>query len=120
MLTYITRKKIMISLKIVLLILVLHWLSDFVLQTDWMAKNKSTSNKALGLHILVYSIPFLVIGWKFALFNGVLHFGVDYVTSRMSKKFYEKGDIHNFFVVIGFDQVLHYSMLFTLYYLGVR
>jgi hypothetical protein len=39
----------------------------------------------------------------------------DFVTSRISSRLYAKGDIHNFFVVVGFDQFLHYSALIVSY-----
>jgi hypothetical protein len=39
------------------------------------------------------------------------HFATDYVTSRISKKFFDAKDYHNGFVVVGFDQVLHYVQL---------
>lgn len=110
----------MINFQNICLILFLHWIADFILQTDWMAQNKSTSNKALLIHVSVYTLPFLFIGWKFALLNSVIHFCVDYITSRIAKKFYNNGDIHNFFVIVGFDQTIHFITLFGLYMLGIR
>ena len=93
---------------IIIVILGLHFISDFILQSDWIAKNKSKSNKALLIHTSVYSLPFLaVFGWKYALVNMTLHTAIDFVTSRISSKLYAKGKIHEFFVVIGFDQYLH-------------
>jgi len=41
--------------------LICHLLGDYVLQTDWMAKTKSSSLLAAVIHSLIYSLPFLLI-----------------------------------------------------------
>jgi len=105
----------MFTLSTIILLVSLHFVSDFILQSDWMAQNKSSSNKALGIHVIVYSIPFLIIGPLYALVNGILHFFTDYVSSRVSKKLWEKKEVHWFFAVIGLDQLIHYICLFTTY-----
>lgn len=92
-------------------ILFLHFVSDFMLQSDAMAKGKSKSNYWLSLHILAYSSPFLIFGWKYAIVNGASHFAIDYVTSRASGRMWRAGRTHDFFVVIGFDQFLHAAIL---------
>ena len=97
-----------------------HWFADFIAQSDWMAKNKSKSWIALSLHIASYTTSMAImmsmaVGLKpaiiYALANGALHFIVDAVTSRITAKLYAKGDVHNFFVVIGLDQAIHMSTL---------
>ena len=94
-----------------LLIIWVHWFSDFVLQTDKMSTNKSTSLKWLTSHVTVYTIPLFLFGWEFAVINGISHFIIDFCTSRWTSYLYKKGDRHNFFVVIGIDQALHTSIL---------
>jgi len=106
----------MMELTPLIIIILLHWLSDFYLQSDDMAQNKSTSNKWLTIHIGVYMIPFwCFFGWKYALLNGALHWITDWCSSRGSKYFWEKGDTHNFFVVVGADQAVHYLCLILTY-----
>jgi hypothetical protein len=101
----------------VLLILVwMHFVCDFLLQTDKIASSKSSSNRALSLHVTIYSAPFLVFGWKFAAVTWVLHFVTDYFSSRIASWFYKREQRHWFFVTIGVDQALHMTALFTAYY----
>lgn len=97
--------------KIVFLVWI-HFIGDFILQSDWMAVHKSKSMKALAFHVVTYLLPFMLIGWKFALINGVLHGLVDMVTSRITSRLWAMNQRHWFFVVIGFDQAIHLSCLF--------
>lgn len=116
-----------------LALLVVHWFADFVLQTHWQASNKSKSNVALLQHVMVYifvlmigvDILFVGMPWLqwgvFAVTNFALHFATDWCTSRItSKLFMSQFDVgmrsitmkedfnpHNFFVVIGLDQLIH-------------
>ena len=91
----------------IILLLTMHWVSDFILQSDQMAKNKSSSLKWLAIHVAVYIIPFFLFGWVFALVNGVLHFAIDFFTSKLNKYLWDRQRVHWFFVGVGFDQLLH-------------
>jgi hypothetical protein len=86
------------------------------------AQNKSKNNVALGRHVGVYmavltlTVPWIFPGdlidhtarwFTFVVVNSILHFCTDYVTSRITSKLYAKQDWHNFFVVVGFDQLIH-------------
>lgn len=104
----------------IIVIFWLHFLADFIMQTDKMALNKSTSFKWLSIHALVYSVPFLLyfsftydplFGLTFALINGILHWIVDAVTSRVTAYLWKKEQRHWFFVVIGLDQAIHMTCL---------
>lgn len=116
-------------------IIFVHWFADFVLQTHWQATNKSKNNRALTYHVATYSLcwllpigvlfyigPFnliggIIFGLMFSCITFICHWITDYFTSRLNSKLWAKGDVHNFFVSVGFDQVLHYVQLFTTYYL---
>ena len=110
----------MLSVTTVIFIMTIHFIADFILQSSWMAKNKSKSNKALLAHVSVYTLVLAIISPLWALVNGILHFIVDYITSRVTSHLWSKGDTHNFFVVIGLDQLLHtVCLLYTYYWIVV-
>jgi hypothetical protein len=103
-----------------LALLAMHWIGDFVLQTHWQAQNKSKSNVALFRHVMVWGACLTVAAgllfpspqWLFFVWvNCILHFATDWCTSRWSSRLYAKQDWHNFFVVIGFDQLIHQATL---------
>lgn len=110
-----------------------HWLADFVWQPHWMSMRKSKEWWVLAQHAAritissffaiavvyaihsnnwIHGIPWPVTGklWTFAGINGVAHFAIDAVTSRMTSKLWAKERVHAFFVVIGFDQFLHLAL----------
>ena len=95
----------------IMILIWLHFIADFVLQTDKMAIKKSASMKFLGLHCLTYSVPMFFMGWQFAVPNGLAHFGVDFVTSRLTGQYFSTKNRHAFFVTIGCDQAIHMSFL---------
>lgn len=105
-------------LPVVLFLILVHFVADFVLQSDWMAVNKSKSWKALLAHTAIYSACFLFVGWKFALITFVLHTLTDAVTSRITSYLWQEQERHWFFVVIGADQLIHYwTLILTFDYL---
>jgi|GEM_PF-978891 len=147
----------MISLKVILAILIAHFIADFVLQTDKQARGKSKNwNDLLG-HTFKYSIVigflscFILYPYKYGVLEPCLfmfitfvcHTITDFFTSRLNSRLYAKVEhyramkqeylhesdkwnyydkkqglaAHNFFVSIGFDQLLHYAQLFITYYL---
>lgn len=106
---------------ILMLIVIVHFLADFALQTHEQSQLKSTSNKFLAYHVFTYSLVWTIItipilpNWGFILFGLITfgtHYWIDYCTSRIGKSFWQKQDYHNGFVVVGFDQVLHYLQLY--------
>jgi len=109
--------------ELLLWIMFFHWIADFVAQSDWMAKNKSKSVWPLFCHCAVYGIVMflglLLVGvglslipvFLWVVFNAAAHFLIDGVTSRVNSWLWEKKDVHNFFVSIGFDQYIHFLFL---------
>ena len=111
----------------VLFILVVHWFADFVLQTHHMSTRKSSSNYYLTMHVSVYTFTTIVLWalvfpftplhitslgiWASFAVIFVTHWVTDYFTSRWTSKLYKEVRFHDFFVVIGLDQVLHYTQL---------
>lgn len=112
------------NLTILLLILFIHWVADFVCQSHEMSIKKSKSNWWLSYHVSVYTlVTFLSYLLLFGHVNMIqvagitfiTHWITDYFTSRWTSKLYAKGDIHNFFVVVGLDQFIHYATLLLTY-----
>lgn len=109
----------------ILLLLLVHTVADFVLQTDRVAQGKSTSNVILWEHVAVYTCSFvpamLVMGGNFQqsyawlVLNFLAHFATDFVSSRLTSHLWKKGSRHNFFVTIGFDQLAHATALLATY-----
>jgi len=126
----------MISIIVVVAILINHFIADFVLQSDWMAKNKSCNDNALALHVFIYTLALMplyfvfrytddnislnILFLGFLIANFYLHVVTDYVTSRLNTYLWKKGQVHYFFVSVGFDQLLHYSALFSTYWFFIR
>lgn len=102
-----------------------HFISDFVLQPDKIAKTKSKKISSLLIHIAIYGSSFFVMSLVTSLFfkgvlnlpivtlvvyclvNSWLHLMVDFVTSKVTSYLWKEGRVHDFFVVIGIDQLLH-------------
>lgn len=122
------------QLSLILFILLGHFIFDWLLQTRYMADNKSKSFEALALHVSTYTIGmnatfifwsltfndtigvFTILLW--ALINGILHGITDKITSQFTSRFYKQQRYHAFFSTIGFDQLIHYATLFiSMYYI---
>lgn len=116
-----------INIWVLMVILIVHWFGDFVLQTDEQAKGKSNSWKFLLFHTVVYSTCFWIasivyiavtgnynMGWL-APITFIFHTFTDYYTSRVNAQLYSEGKTHQFFVSVGFDQLLHFAQLIITY-----
>jgi hypothetical protein len=125
------------ELWIIFYIMLGHFFADFVCQTEEMATKKSKDMWWLSYHVGVYttimsfwtillvmvihgfiletsppSTFFLFSLWCF-IFVG--HWITDFISSKITSRLWKKGDTHNFFVVIGFDQWLHLVQLLIIY-----
>jgi len=120
----------MLPFTTILFILFVHFFADFICQTHEMAINKSKNIKWLSYHVGVYTV-ILLIGsfilfiftlpdpvitlssiFGYALLNGVFHWITDFFTSKWTSYLWKKQQVHNFFVVVGLDQLIHYTCLF--------
>jgi hypothetical protein len=84
-----------------------------------MSVNKSKRLDALAIHVATYTTTLLLgsgllfgvdkLG-RLALFvgvNGGLHFATDFVTSKITSRLWDQQREHLFFVMLGFDQLVH-------------
>jgi hypothetical protein len=102
-------------MKIFIYLFFIHWVADFIFQTEWMAENKSKNVLALLIHVLFYTAILLLLtaysAILWACINGAFHFLIDYVTSKINAKLLKEKKIRAFFVSVGFDQLLHICIL---------
>lgn len=112
-------------------ILIAHFVADFIFQSEYMAKGKAKNIKPLIQHGLMYTFIFTLMSLLmandikvetlvlFGLFSGILHTWVDLISSKFASRAYAKGNMGGpvpnlgFFAIIGLDQLTHYLMLFA-------
>jgi hypothetical protein len=118
------------NLQIALALILIHFIADFLCQTDSMALNKSKSIYWLTVHVITYtivlSIAIIIMAMVFnlnfktaiiyALLNGALHFITDFFTSKLTSRLAKLPSKHWFFVAIGADQLIHYYCLMISFY----
>jgi len=130
------------------IILLGHFTGDFLLQPRVLARDKSHITWALLIHTFIYSATLFYTIWLlsfrdialpaflYSLVNGMTHFAIDGVTSRISKFYWLRSqenvkkdsvlskelaedDEHKFWVTIGADQLLHaWVLIYSLRILG--
>lgn len=120
------------NLIVIFSILLIHWIADFVCQTDWQATNKSKNIEALLSHTATYTFIWVILGmfpfWNminnqpghytlFLVCTFICHTITDFFTSRLNSRLWQQKKVHWFFVSVGFDQFLHYVQLFLTFYL---
>ncbi len=102
------------SLSSIIIFLIGHWVGDYVLQTNAIAKEKSASFKWLLIHVAMYTAIISICAmivlpreiWAgFIALNGLLHLLTDFVTGKLRAIF--SGSQRLYFIIIGLDQMIH-------------
>jgi energy-coupling factor transporter transmembrane protein EcfT len=114
----------------VIYILLLHWVFDIYFQSHEMATNKSESLKWLSIHSFIYSLLGIIICLHFylpiitclyfMLFLFATHMAIDGLTSKINSVLWKRNRMHDLFVVIGLDQILHYACIFWFLEVALR
>ena len=68
-------------------LLALHFIADFLLQSREMGKKKSSELRWLLAHLSIQFTVFLLVGWKFALVNALIHGLIDWNIWKLYKLF---------------------------------
>ncbi len=118
------------TLTVAVILLLIHFIGDFLFQSTDMAINKAKSLKWLTIHIGTYTFvlfvgSFVLFGLNaaifYALINGGIHFVTDFFTSKINATLYARDDKRWYYTGIGFDQFIHgASLLLTYDYLIVN
>lgn len=109
----------------IIILLVIHVFADYIFQGKKMSNLKMLKINSLFQHVLTYTVFLIVLspivlgltflqGLMFAVVNGVLHLGLDYLTGRF-KNHYLSLDENKYLAVIGVDHTLHLIILFSTY-----
>lgn len=102
-----------------------HFFCDFPLQAcAWMYRNKGSYGHAGGLtHSAIHGVgTFSVLvfwlgadAWIFALIDTIVHYHIDWAKMNVSIKFDLKADNSEWFwILLGFDQLLHHLTYFAI------
>lgn len=123
------------TLTIIISVLLIHFVSDFLYQTNNQTLNKGRSIKELLKHTSIYSVlsgcllqlmlqedmfgaQELLLPIYFTLITFVTHTVVDFFTSKLTSKLWNDGYKQVNLILFGFDQIIHLIILFTtIYYL---
>jgi len=106
------------------LIVILHFLSDWILQPRSVAKTKSSSMKSMFIHLMIIHITFSILGYIVGIphywiaLNTLSHFFIDgniwalYKKLRIGKNYAED---YWFYFTIAVDQIIHLSILIFIF-----
>lgn len=100
-----------------------HFFADFPLQSDWMISQKGYYGKLGGIvHAGIHGIfSFLIlllfapqVAFLFGLTDAIVHYHIDYIKMRVGRMNKYTTSDKEFWMLIGFDQYLHYMTYLTL------
>jgi hypothetical protein len=109
-----------------------HFLSDFILQTNWIAANKGRYGHVAGLlhafgHVLLTPLVFLVIAPASMAFAGALlcaefvwHYHQDWLKDRVTNALGLTPADTGFWWTLGLDQGLHQATYIVIVYLLLK
>jgi len=123
-----------------LLIFLLHFIGDFILQPYRMKIDKSRIPFVMATHIFIYSLVLFVGIWFFygikvafyySVINGFIHFMIDSISSKVisntskdlkvepgTSPLYERVNMYYPIIFLGIDQLLHQlSLIITWFYI---
>jgi len=109
---------------VALLISATHFLFDWILQKRTWANEKNSSHKSLMMHVFTVSLGNLIAGILlfndvrqiliFVIYNGIIHYIIDYISSRAYKMAPMGAPRIN---VVAIDQFLHFVTYITSLYI---
>lgn len=94
-----------------------HYIADFILQTDWMARGKERETgwlAPLAAHVACHATATLCVAlvvaprlWWLALVDYAIHFTIDRTKAVLSRRAGWTPANVRFWWLLGFDQMLH-------------
>lgn len=116
------------SIHLILIMIIGHWLSDFIFQTTGDIFKKGNKN-ILTIHSIEYSALMSFIVWVcvaigiidtlkwyyiigFFITTFITHYIVDYFTSKLSNIYWNESRRFEYFSTIITDQILHLLIIF--------
>lgn len=107
------------------IILLMHLFADFLLQGSSLSELKMSKIGYLFLHVLIYTAFFILVSplllsltfresLIFSGINGGIHLVVDFITSKLKRKFWKKNE-SVYIAIISADNLIHVAILIYTY-----
>lgn len=110
----------MVDQWLILWVLAAHFFADFACQPRYLGVNKSGNFFLLLAHVAIYAAVMAIllvpagISLTFVALNAILHVITDFVSSRLTTKFYKEDRFYAFWNTIAVDQFAHIAGLILL------